>query len=162
MFVWNSGAFENDENIRTSETIVSFASSRLSHNYRLIILTINYGSPDHRHHRYYYYIIDVSVDKKKNKVYVVEGPSNFAIHHLDYSSRETFTIFPFFFLEMDRNLIFWLVAFFRCSNSWNVIIRLLEYKVTEIQSYNLTYRVYDFFSSFMVYEKSIIFRFSFF
>lgn len=95
-------------------------------------------------------------------MYVVEGPSNFAIHRLDYSSREMFTIFSFFLLEMDRNLIFRLVAFFRCTNSWNVIIRLLEYKVTEIQSYNLTYRVYDFFSSFMVYEKSIIFRFSFF
>lgn len=45
----------------------------ITHNYGLIILTINYGSPDHRHHHYYYYIIDVSVDKKmKNKVYVVE------------------------------------------------------------------------------------------
>lgn len=111
MFVRNSGTLENDENIRTSETIVSFASSRLSHNYRLIILTINYGSPDHRHHRYYYYIIDVSVDKK-NKVYVVEGPSNFAIHRLDYSSRKMFTIFSFFFLQMDRNMIFSLATFF--------------------------------------------------
>lgn len=56
----------NDENVRTSETnyFICKQPFAIIHNYGLIILTINYGSPDHRHHRYYYYIIDVSVEKK--------------------------------------------------------------------------------------------------